>query len=421
MLRKKIVLLSCLICTACLNNTTAMAEQMFLDWNTGSGTSWPVFPWNRSTGDDHYAPTDNIRTIDYDIRPARQSDTIESGDVNGDGTVNLTDSILALQVVAGQGSAGIVLDGEAKGDGRIGVAEAVLALRKQLGKRGMKMWKAENSSDPYHAWGTDQVVGVPAKEQEAVQDFLHYKVRRLYASYNKSQSEVAAWNQQLYNVGIDSYITIGDSSYDNSIFPGQRNVILDAIDTQLLTYNNNYATTDAERFVGIRLNLEPQRMDEWDNGTAADRRQLLLYLLETFSDVRAHLDANDGSNLKIFADIGHYFDKMPPPDPANGKVGWTSEQERDQWFSDVSQVLNTVIIMSYGLSVSSVERTTIYERGAMSNSELALNVKDIVSIGTGEDIWQDLDEFIRALEQVEADLTVDAAIHSFRYLKHLMQ
>ncbi len=284
--------------------------------------------------------------------------------------------------------------------------------------RGMKMWKAESQVDPYHDWGTNQVVGSATKEQEVVQDFVYNNIKRLYASYNKTESEIAAWNQRLHNASIESYLTIGDSSYDTGILPGQNGIILDAIDTQLLNFNNGPGRTPGQQFDGIRLNLEPQRMtNEWDNGTAQEKRNLLGNLLDAYNAVRDHLDANNGSSLKIYADIGHYFDKMPAPDPANGQVGWASEADRDQWFAEVSQVLDTVIIMAYGLRVSSIESTTEYERGALPNAELALNVKDIVSVGTGEDVWQDFDEFLQALVQVETNLNTDTTIHSYRYFK----
>lgn len=283
----------------------------------------------------------------------------------------------------------------------------------------MKMWKAENSLDPYHDWGTDQVVGYPDKEQKVIQDLQFYNVNRLYASYNKTAAQITSWNQKLYDAQIESLITIGDSSYDAGIFPDQRNLIINAINDKLLNFNNNSAQTVAERFAGVRLNLEPQRMDEWDNGTAADRRELLGHLLDTYTAVRTHLDANSGASLKIYADIGHYFDKLPAPDPANGKVGWTSEEDRDQWYADISQVLDVVIIMAYGLNLDSIERTTTYERGVLTASELALNVKDVISIGTGEDIWQNLEEFNQALVHVETVFFALTAIHSYRYLEHL--
>lgn len=55
---------------------------------------------------------------------------VTPGDVNADGSVNLTDAILALKVVAGVSSGTPVFtDADVNGDGRIGVEEAIFALR----------------------------------------------------------------------------------------------------------------------------------------------------------------------------------------------------------------------------------------------------------------------------------------------------
>lgn len=56
--------------------------------------------------------------------------TRQAGDINGDGTVDPADVILALQVASGMEPAGITLVGDANDDSIIGMAEAIVALRK---------------------------------------------------------------------------------------------------------------------------------------------------------------------------------------------------------------------------------------------------------------------------------------------------
>ena len=51
------------------------------------------------------------------------------GDLNGDGDVDLTDAILALQVLAGLNPDGIHLSADVDGDGRIGLAEIIYILQ----------------------------------------------------------------------------------------------------------------------------------------------------------------------------------------------------------------------------------------------------------------------------------------------------
>ena len=53
------------------------------------------------------------------------------GDVNGDGEVNLSDAITALQIITGQSPAEVKNGADVNGDGVIGLGEAIMVLRKQ--------------------------------------------------------------------------------------------------------------------------------------------------------------------------------------------------------------------------------------------------------------------------------------------------
>ena len=56
------------------------------------------------------------------------------GDCNHDGIVNLTDTILILQVLAGfTPSQPVFIDADVDGDGKIGMAEAIYAMQKVAG------------------------------------------------------------------------------------------------------------------------------------------------------------------------------------------------------------------------------------------------------------------------------------------------
>jgi len=58
---------------------------------------------------------------------------IMTGDVNGDGNVNLADAILCLQVLSGLAPDNISLAADVNGDGKIGIAEAIYAIQKSGG------------------------------------------------------------------------------------------------------------------------------------------------------------------------------------------------------------------------------------------------------------------------------------------------
>jgi len=79
--------------------------------------------------------TENHTTLNFTI------DIVKKGDINGDGSVNLADAIIALKVLAGLDVTGeIRLDYvssgiDVNGDGKIGIAEVIYILQKISGLR----------------------------------------------------------------------------------------------------------------------------------------------------------------------------------------------------------------------------------------------------------------------------------------------
>jgi hypothetical protein len=57
------------------------------------------------------------------------------GDVNGDGFVTLSDAIIALRELIGQGPAWVNKAADVNGDGKIGMAEVLYILQKAAGLR----------------------------------------------------------------------------------------------------------------------------------------------------------------------------------------------------------------------------------------------------------------------------------------------
>ena len=62
--------------------------------------------------------------------------TAATGDLNGDTMVNLTDAILALQIVAGIPIQTVLKTAAVNGDGKIGLEEVIFILQKVAGVRG---------------------------------------------------------------------------------------------------------------------------------------------------------------------------------------------------------------------------------------------------------------------------------------------
>jgi hypothetical protein len=72
----------------------------------------------------------------YSVWPVRSSVPASKGDVNNDGQVNLTDTVLALRVIAGISPQQIVYkEADINGDGKIGLPEAIYILQKVTGMR----------------------------------------------------------------------------------------------------------------------------------------------------------------------------------------------------------------------------------------------------------------------------------------------
>jgi len=84
-------------------------------------------------------PGDPSLILDGDIGTGVLLTTIRppvSGDVNGDGLVNLADAIVVLKVMAQMGQGEVIhITGDVDGDGKIGLAEASYAFQKAAGLR----------------------------------------------------------------------------------------------------------------------------------------------------------------------------------------------------------------------------------------------------------------------------------------------
>ncbi len=104
----------------------------------------PDFYWSSTTCagytfgawgvDFSYGGDDNIdKGSSYYVRAVRGGRT---GDVNGDGQVNLTDAVIALQILCGVSpNATVIYGADINGDGKIGMAEVIYILSVEAGLR----------------------------------------------------------------------------------------------------------------------------------------------------------------------------------------------------------------------------------------------------------------------------------------------
>ncbi len=210
--------------------------------------------------------------------------------------------------------------------------------------------------DVAHALGSGTVVGNSKVENLTIGQFQKFNITRTFNSFANpvpppSAADLGVWNAKLDAAGISSYLmlSVASDSANLSFFTDQ-----------LINFNSGVPA--AQQYDAVKLDIEPQATGAWAAGTATDRRDMLLNLRDTYSSIRAHLDANGEAGTPIFADIPVWFDST------DGFIGWgdgtalTATQERDQWFSDIANDLDGLTLMAFGTSnVSVVLANTAWE------------------------------------------------------------
>ena len=269
-------------------------------------------------------------------------------------------------------------------------------------ERGAWFWY--QSSDPN---GAANVVGNSTKENEAIDFLKQWHVTRVYGSYSNlptsSTSTMAAWNKKLAQAGIESFVVLSDA---NLVFPAEQSNLQNLVTTRLVNFNNG-RSDPLEKFDGIEMDLEPHTLPEWDTGTNADRRALLLNLRDAFAAVRQKLVTSGYGSSLLSAALPTWFD-------SSSTIGWTSSADRDQWFTDINTSLDTISLMAYETSdVNAVLSTTSYERTAFGASALiALRSK----LGTE---WTTYSDFASAMLNVESQNGAGIDIESYYRLREI--
>lgn len=194
-------------------------------------------------------------------------------------------------------------------------------------------------SSPGHPYGAVNILGSEPKENELISYFGAWNFNRVYTSVgslpNSNPEVVANWNSTLLGFGIESQMLLGENTW---IYPNVRPNLLSLLQTRFINFNNS-RTNSQERFAGLHLDIEPQALSAWQNGTA-DKKELLFLLRDTYAEVRALLDDNGNSDVPIYADLPVWFDSSPG-------IGWSSSAERDQWFDDIADSLAGISLMAF--------------------------------------------------------------------------
>jgi hypothetical protein len=270
-------------------------------------------------------------------------------------------------------------------------------------ERGMWFW-----SKPASPHGAVNVIGQGAREAEALATFGRWGIKRLYGSYAtlpvEAPEKVAAWNRRLHGEGIRSEALFADG---NAITPAGRATFLRQVDERVLAFNATRRDA-AERFDGIALDIEPHALPRWKAETAAVRREMLGDLLGLCEALRAHLDANGGRELAISAALAYWLDRLPP----EGRVGWKSAQDRDEWFKRLAQSVASISLMAYERSAP----TAILEATAWERANFPGRVVTALRARMGVE-WRVLGDLQRVLPEVEAVATHGIDLENYELLR----
>lgn len=269
--------------------------------------------------------------------------------------------------------------------------------------RGLWFW-----SKPTSPLGAANVVGDPAREEEACSTFARWGVRRLYGSYaalpTEAPQHIAAWNRRLHKLGIRSESLFGDNA---AALPEGRDAFLKQIDARVLAFNAS-RTDASERFDGLALDIEPHALPRWKSGTNETRRAILEEYLATCTALRAHLDAKGGREIALSAALAYWLDRLPP----EGRVGWTSAADRDDWFTRLARVVPTISLMAYERNTPG----TILEAVAWEQTHFPGRVVTALRARLGAE-WKTLSDLERVLPEVEAASTVGIDLENYELLR----
>ncbi len=262
--------------------------------------------------------------------------------------------------------------------------------------RGSWFW-----SDPRSAYGSNDVVGSVSGQALAFDQIKSWGIQRIYGWYDADAEVVASWNAALYGRGIASLLLLGQNRWFC-----HRDQLFAQLEKRLLSFNENRPA--AQRFVGIHIDLEPHSLRggpdacgyDWDNEPLEQKRALLSYLANLFSEVRARLDDAGAKTLPIYASLPVWFDNVV----TSARFHWQSPKARDDWFATVAQALKGVTLMAYCRdSQAEVRRSVDWEVDNFKGEvRIGLNLHERPGAKNECHTWTSNQHLLSVAEQLEA-------------------
>ncbi|MCP5536397.1 MAG: hypothetical protein H7A51_09210 [Akkermansiaceae bacterium] len=272
--------------------------------------------------------------------------------------------------------------------------------------RGVWFWNS--SSSPY---GAANVVGDVTKEIQTVDFMTAHSIKRVYGSYQTrtitEPAVIAAWNTRLSQAGISSQFLLAEPTW---VEVDNRPNLLTKITDRVVNYNTAPGRLESEKFDAIHLDIEPQQLAAWDAGDASVKRDYLTLLLDTYTEVRAHLDAAGLTGVGLYADLPVWFDKLPAD---GGSVGWADAADRDAWFAAIGVPLSGVSLMAFERdSFSNINGAVSYERSSIPGATVRTAVQAKVSV---DETWDDIGLFIDMQNTLEVSYGSNEAVDIENY------
>ncbi len=296
------------------------------------------------------------------------------------------------------------------GERRDAIDAIAMKEKPPLPARGVWFWREDGQYN-----GAGAIVGDPLREAQTLATFGAYGFRRVYGSYDwgsaTAETDIAAWNAQLAAAGRWRTLLMSENTWvDSANWPNLQTKLQDRI----VTYNAAVATN--ETFTSVHFDIEPHALPAWSGLSEAGKRAYLDDLLATFQMIRAYLDMQGATSIRIYADLPVWYDNLPPALGGTGSIGWTSITDRENWWNDLGAALNGITLMAFERdTLSQITNAVTWE---IDNFPREVRIGIEVDIGPTK-TWPSFNAMLAMASQIEAPWSLNKGVdfQSYRLFK----
>ena len=253
------------------------------------------------------------------------------------------------------------------------------------------------------------VLGNTALETKMIANMKAWNVTTLYGSYSSTllganAATLRTWNAMLSSNGIHSYVLLSNTNY---FLPEDWAQAQGWILTNFVDFNA--ASAPGEGFAGLALDVEPDSFagttgrTSWATSSLAVRRTYLTYFLNFLQSSRALLNQNSASAAPIDTALAYWYAQL------NTTIGWTDQNDVNQWFAALGQVMTRVSIMDYFSSTQSLIQSRFVSEASLLPAGVAtVSLRYIVGYE-----WTNFAQFWQAVLTSESTNTVNVDLEDY--------